>query len=444
MKSTLIVNAQIVNEGTIQLADLLIKNGRIERIDTNLSSRPADMIIDAENNYILPGMIDAHVHFREPGLTHKGDIASESRAAVAGGITSYLEMPNTNPPTTTRDRIEAKCTLAARKSMANYGFYIGASLRNLEEIRRVDPLKVAGIKLFMGASTGNMLVDKNETLNAIFASSKIPVAVHCEESTIIKKNEISFRSRYGEDVPIQYHPKIRSSDACYQSTAKAVALAEQHGTRLHVLHLSTGKELGLFSNTPLNDKTVTAEACVHHLFFDDRDYEDHKTLIKCNPAIKSSKDRIALIDAIKSNHLDTIGTDHAPHTLAEKNNYYFKAPSGIPLAQHALVSLLERYRKGDFTLELIAEKTAHAPADIYSIDRRGYIREGYWADLVLIDVRQSWTVTTASLLSKCGWSPFRGYQFGTTILATIVSGQIAWRAGKMDNRVKGRRLHFNR
>jgi dihydroorotase len=323
MKSILIVNAQIVNEGTIRLADLLIREGRIDRIDSNLSNQAVDTVIDAKNNIVMPGMIDVHVHFREPGLTHKGDIACESRAAVAGGITSYLEMPNTNPPTTTLTRIEEKCAVAARNSLANYGFYLGASHRNIDEIRRIDPLKVGGIKLFMGASTGNMLVDKKKALDAIFASARIPMAVHCEDANIIKNNEATYRARYGEDVPMRYHAAIRSHDACYQSTLKAVALAKQHGTRLHVLHLSTSEELTLFSDAPLNDKTITAEACVHHLFFDDRDYEHKNTLIKCNPAIKSVRDRNALIEAVTTNNIDTIGTDHPPHTLVEKNNDYF-------------------------------------------------------------------------------------------------------------------------
>lgn len=444
MKSILIKNAQIVNEGTIRPGDLFLKNGRIERIDSDITDKNADDVIDAEGNIIMPGMIDAHVHFREPGLTHKADIASESRAAVAGGITSYLEMPNTNPPTTTLSRVEDKCHLAAHTSLANYGFYLGAAHSNIDEIRRIDPSLVGGIKLFMGASTGNMLVDKKEALNTIFASAKIPVAVHCEDSTIIKENEAEFRARYGEDVPMRYHAAIRSNDACYQSTAEAVALANRHGARLHVLHLSTQEELALFSDTSLSEKTITAEACVHHLFFDDRDYDRKGTRIKCNPAIKSSHDRTALIEAVNANRIDTIGTDHAPHTLAEKNKPYFKAPSGMPLAQHALVSLLEGYRRGDFTLALIAEKTAHAPAELFEIEHRGYIREGYWADLVLVDLHRPWTVTADNLLSKCGWSPFEGHRFGATILATIVSGHLAWQKGRINEKVKGRRLRFDR
>lgn len=444
MNTLLITNAQIVNEGRTYAGDLFIKNGRIHRIDADLAGLSAEKTIDAQGHVLMPGMIDAHVHFRQPGLTHKGDIASESQAAVAGGITSYMEMPNTLPPTTTLDLLEAKNALAARMSLANYAFYLGATHDNLDEIRRLDPQRICGIKVFLGASTGNMLVDRPETIHQIFAEAPTPVTAHCENSVIIQKNEADFLSRFGEQMPIKHHPEIRSAEACYQSTAMAVELAGQYGTRLHVLHLSTKNELALFSDAPLSAKTITAETGVHYLFFDDRDYEAKGTLIKCNPAIKSRQDREALIQAVKTGRIDTIGTDHAPHTLAEKKNPYFKAPSGLPLAQHALVSILERYHQGLFSLELIAAKTAHAPAQIFQVEQRGFIREGYWADLVLVDLHRPWTVGPENIQSKCGWSPFDGYRFRSAVIATIVSGHPVWMAGKIDPRIKGQRLQFDR
>jgi dihydroorotase len=444
MKTILIKDARIVNEGIVKSGDLFIKNGRIDRIGSGLTGLVADITIDANDKVVMPGMIDAHVHFRQPGMTHKGDIASESRAAVVGGITSYLEMPNTVPPTTTIDRLEEKYRIAARTSLANYAFYLGATHGNLDEIKRLDPQRVGGVKMFMGSSTGNMLVDKLEMINRIFAEAPILVAVHCEDPSIIKKNEAIYRSRFGENVPMKHHPDIRSAEACYQSTALAVERAQRYGTRLHVLHLSTQDELSLFSDCPLSKKSITAEACVHHLFFDAGDYTEKGTLIKCNPAIKSRQDREALIRAVKANRIDTIATDHAPHTLVEKENSYFKAPSGLPLAQHALVSLLELYHQGIFSLELIATKTAHAPAEIFQIEQRGFIREGYWADLVLVDLHRPWVVADENIRSKCGWSPFDGYRFRSAIIATIVSGHPVWAAGKIDASVNGRRLRFNR
>jgi dihydroorotase len=444
MQTILIKNARIVNEGNVNLGDLLIKNGRIDRIGSELADLATDIIIDADGKVAMPGMIDAHVHFRQPGMTYKGDIASESRAAVAGGITSYLEMPNTVPPTTTINRLEKKYGIAAQTSLANYAFYLGVTHSNLDEIRRLDPQRVAGVKMFMGASTGNMLVDEPKTVHRIFAEAPTLLAVHCEDPSIIKKNEAAFRSRYGENVPIKHHPDIRSAEACYQSTALAVELAHRYGTRLHVLHLSTQDELSLFSDRPLSEKSITVETCAHYLFFDAGDYTKKGTFIKCNPAIKSRQDREALIGAVKANRIDTIATDHAPHTLIEKENSYFNAPSGLPLAQHALVSLLELYHQGIFSLELIAEKTAHAPARIYQIEQRGFIREGYWADLVLVDLDRPWVVSGENIRSKCGWSPFDGHRFCSSIIATIVSGHPVWHAGKIDDGVKGRRLRFER
>ena len=444
MKKILILNARIVNEGSIQSGDVFIQNGRIEAIGPGLAGRQADITIDADGQVLMPGMIDSHVHFREPGLTHKGDIASESRAAVAGGITSYLEMPNTIPPTTTRKRLAEKYRIASRTSLANYGFYLGATSDNLDEIKGVDPQQVCGIKVFMGASTGNLLVDQPDAIRRIFAEAPIPVAVHCEDPVIIQKNEALFRSRFGEDVPIRHHPDIRSVDACYRSTSLAVEVAKRYGTRLHVLHLSTQKELSLFSSDPIAEKSITAEACVHHLFFDADDYEEKGALIKCNPAIKAQHHRDALIDAVLDNRIDAIGTDHAPHTLAEKEKSYFNAPSGLPLVQHALVSLLEGYHRGVFSLELIVEKTAHAPATLFQIEDRGFIREGYWADLVLLDLQRPWTVSSENIQSKCGWSPFGGYRFRSSIETTIVSGHLAWHAGRIDPKIPGQPLSFRR
>ncbi len=444
MKKILILNARIVNEGSIQSGDVFIQNGRIEAIGPGLARRQADITIDADGQVLMPGMIDSHVHFREPGLTHKGDIASESRAAVAGGITSYLEMPNTIPPTTTRKRLAEKYRIASRTSLANYGFYLGATSDNLDEIKGVDPQQVCGIKVFMGASTGNLLVDQPDAIRRIFAEAPIPVAVHCEDPVIIQKNEALFRSRFGEDVPIWHHPDIRSVDACYRSTSLAVEVAKRYGTRLHVLHLSTQKELSLFSSDPIAEKSITAEACVHHLFFDADDYEEKGALIKCNPAIKAQRHRDALIDAVLDNRIDAIGTDHAPHTLAEKEKSYFNAPSGLPLVQHALVSLLEGYHRGVFSLELIVEKTAHAPATLFQIEDRGFIREGYWADLVLLDLQRPWTVSSENIQSKCGWSPFGGYRFRSSIETTIVSGHLAWHAGRIDPKIPGQPLSFRR
>jgi len=444
MKTILILNAQIINEEYTYASDVFIQNGRIEEIGTGLTGCQADITIDAEGRVLMPGMIDGHVHFREPGLTHKGDIATESSAAVAGGITSYLEMPNTLPVTTTNERLAQKCRIASQTSLANYAFYLGATHKNLVEIKQVDPKSVGGIKMFMGASTGNMLVDQPEIMERIFAEAPILVAVHCEDSSIIKKNEAAFRARFGENIPVVHHPDIRSVDACYKSTSLAVKLAKQHGTRLHVLHLSTQKELSLFSSDPLSQKNITAEACVHHLFFDAEDYREKGTLIKCNPAIKTRRHRNALISAVVDNRIDTIATDHAPHTLAEKEKSYFGAPSGMPLAQHALVSLLEGYHRGVFSLELIVEKTAHAPATLFQIEDRGFIREGYWADIVLVDLHRPWTVSAGNIRSKCGWSPFDGYGFRSLVVTTIVSGHLAWHEGRLDPGVTGRQLRFQR
>ena len=444
MESILIVNAAIVSEGGITAGDVYVKAGRIAQIGPDLASRSADRVIDAQGNILLPGLIDDQVHFREPGLTHKGDLVSESRAAVAGGITSYMEMPNTHPPTTSAARLEDKYQSAAGRSYANYSFYLGATNDNLQEIKALDPLSSCGVKVFMGSSTGNLLVDDGDALEAIFAHSPVIVATHCEDDTLIGENARRCREIYGEDVPMSEHPRIRSEEACYRSTAHAVALARKHGTRLHILHLTTARELSLLSARPADEKTITAEACVHHLHFDETAYAAKGTRIKCNPAIKSPADRRALLDAVGDGRIDVIATDHAPHTMEEKQRPYFQAPAGLPLVQHALVCLLEHYHEGRMSLPLIAEKTAHAPARLFQLKDRGYIREGYWADLTLVDIHRRCRVDEQPVFARCGWTPFDGVIFRSTVDTTIVSGQLAYRNGRIDSPPAGMRLAFDR
>lgn len=444
MKRILIVNAAIVNEGEIRTGDVFIRNGRIENIDADLASKPADVVVDARGRHLLPGLIDDQVHFREPGLTHKGDIFSEARAAVAGGITSFMEMPNTQPPTLTRALLEEKYRIAERTSLANYAFYLGASNDNIEEIKALDPKQACGIKVFMGASTGNMLVDDPRTLESIFAHAPTLVATHCEDTPTIAANEKRYRARFGRQVPMEAHPAIRSTDACLKSSSLAVELAARHGTQLHVLHLTTAAEMALFSPGEMAQKHVTAEVCVHHLFFSADDYPGLGSRIKCNPAIKTPADRRALIQAVKTGKIDVIATDHAPHTLAEKQNPYFDAPSGLPLVQHALLSLLEHYHRGEFPLELIVEKTSHAPATRFEIQDRGFIREGYWADLVLVDIHRDNTVTPQNILYRCGWSPYEGRTFKSSVDTVIVSGHLAYHRGRLYEDTQGKRLMFNR
>ena len=443
MTNILISNAHVVNEGTARVADVLIENGRIARVDGSIAARPGWEVIDAGGKHLFPGMIDDQVHFREPGLTSKGDIAYESAAAVAGGITSYMDMPNVRPTTTTRARLQDKYAMASGRSCANYGFYLGATNDNLSEITALVPGEACGVKVFMGASTGNMLVDDPRTLEQIFALCPVPVITHCEDTPTISANEQSLRAQYGENVPFSSHPIIRSTEACWKSSSLAVELAKRQQTRLHVLHLSTGKELELFSDQPLEGKRITVEACVHHLFFSDRDYESKGALIKCNPAIKTEQDRQALLRGVVENRIDVIATDHAPHTWEEKQRTYFGAPSGLPLVQHALLSLLEQYHWGRFSLELIVQKTAHAPARIFGVQERGFIREGYWADLVLVDLHSSYQVTRDNVLYKCGWSPFEDYTFKSTIVTTLVNGEIAYSDGAVRSRSSGRRLQFD-
>ncbi|MEM6842983.1 MAG: dihydroorotase [Bacteroidota bacterium] len=445
MHNTKIINVRLVNEGKVQEVDVLIEGYFISRIDTDLSSVNTRDTYDAQGKYLLPGLIDDQVHFREPGLTHKATIYSESKAAIAGGITSFMEMPNTVPNTLTQDLLQDKYNIAARSSLANYSFYMGVSNDNLDEVLKTNTQQVCGLKVFMGSSTGNMLVDNEQTLRNVFAKSPMLVATHCEDEATIRANMQQFREKYGEEVPIECHPEIRNEEACYKSSSLAVALAKEFGTRLHVLHISTAKELSLFSNEiPLEEKHITAEACLHHLWFNNQDYEAKGTLIKWNPAVKTAQDQKAILAAVLDNTIDVLATDHAPHTLAEKQNTYFKAPSGGPLVQHNLVALLEMYHQGKITLEKIVEKACHHPAQMFQIDRRGFVREGYYADLVMVDLNQPWTVQSDNILYQCGWSPFEGTTFQSSVTHTFVSGRCVYADGHFDESQPGLRLQFNR
>ncbi len=441
----LIKNAHIINEGQILKRDVLIKKERIISIAENILANDKTEVIDATGKYLLPGLIDDQVHFREPGLTHKANIKTESRAAVAGGITSFIEMPNTIPQATTQELLADKFKIAAATSYANYSFMLGGTNDNLEEILKTNPKNVAAIKLFLGSSTGNMLVDNIEVLEKIFSSTKMLIAVHCEDETTIKNNLAKAKVEYGENIPIAMHPIIRSADACYLSSSQAIALAKKTGARLHIYHLSTAIETDLFTNKiPLEEKQITSEVCVHHLWFDDSDYERKGTFIKWNPAIKTKKDKETLLKALLDDRIDIIATDHAPHTIAEKKQVYTKAPSGGPLVQHALLALLEMYKQQNITLEKIVEKACHNPAKIYKIEKRGYIKEGYFADLVLVDLNKPQTVSKENILYKCGWSPFEGTTFSSTILTTFVNGNKIYDKGVFNNNSKGKRLLFNR
>ncbi|HEY0744678.1 MAG TPA: dihydroorotase [Chryseosolibacter sp.] len=444
MKRFLIKNANIVNEGKVFQADVLIKGEFIERIGSNLSDNTAT-VIEANGKHLLPGAIDDQVHFREPGLTHKGNIYSEARAAVAGGITSFMEMPNTNPPTFTQELLEQKYQIASVNSLANYSFYIGAANDNLEEVLRTDVNKVCGLKIFMGSSTGNLLVDNEKTLEGFFSRFPALIATHCEHEPTIRKNTESYKERYGEDVPIECHPLIRSEEGCYLSSSFAVALAKKHGTKLHILHISTAKETALFDNSiPLERKKITAEACIHHLWFNDSDYATKGMFIKWNPAIKTKNDQSKIFEALLNDRIDVIATDHAPHTMEEKQNTYFKAPSGGPLVQHSLVAMLDFFHQQKIGLEKIVQKMAHNPAILYQISKRGFIREGYYADLVLVDLNNPWKVEKENILAKCGWSPFEGHEFQSKITQTFVSGHLAYDNGKFNESEKGKRLLFER
>lgn len=449
MHAILIKNATIVNEGIIRKGSVLCEKGRIERIfgeepegfDQNSRLR----IIDAEDKILIPGIIDDQVHFREPGLTHKATIFTESKAAIAGGVTSYMEMPNTIPPATNKSLLEDKVDIAERSSLANYSFYLGATNDNINDLLEADPLTVCGIKVFMGSSTGNMLVDDDNALRSIFSRVRIPVAVHCEDESVIRANTLAFRAKFGDHIPVSMHPAIRSEEACYLSSSRAVNLAREYGTRLHVLHISTAKELELFDSLSLPEKKrITSEVCIHHLWFDQSDYEKLGTRIKWNPAIKTWHDRDALINAVNNGTIDIIASDHAPHTMEEKSRNYFQAPSGGPLVQHSLVAMMEYVREGRLTIEKLVEKMCHSPAALFNVVDRGFIRQGYFADLALIDANSPWTVSKENILYKCGWSPMEGSTFNARVTHTIVNGHIVFDNGTIDEQPKSMQLKFNR
>jgi len=446
MNRILIKNGRIINEGNEFLSDIYIEGDKIKEISPSISPKLSDTTtIDAEGNYIIPGLIDDQVHFREPGLTNKGEIYTESRAAVAGGITSYLEMPNTSPQTTTQSKLEDKFKIASKNSLANYSFMFGGTNDNIEEILKLDPKEVPALKIFLGSSTGNMLVDNLEVLEEIFSKCNLPIAVHCEDENTIKKNLKLYSDIYGKEIPIKFHSKIRNEEACYLSSSMAIDLAKKTGARLHVFHISTKKETNLFTNTiDLKDKKITSEVCIHHLTFTDDDYEKYGSRIKWNPSIKTSNDQDGLWQAINDDRIDIIATDHAPHTFEEKNNDYMNCPSGGPLVQHSLVAILEGYHKNKIKLEKIVEKMCHNPAVLYDIENRGYIREGYYADLVIFNLNNPWTVNKENILYKCGWSPFEGTTFKSRISHTIVNGNIVYFNDKIIDKYMGKKLTFKR
>ena len=448
MPGTLIVNARLVNEGREFDGDLRFANGRITHVGTQLAALPGDQVIEAGGRWLLPGMIDDQVHFREPGLTHKGDIATESAAAAAGGLTTFMDMPNTNPPTLNAQALQAKYDAAAGRAWRNYGFYLGASNDNLQDVRTLDPKTAPGIKVFMGASTGNMLVDNPDTLDAIFREAPTPIITHCEDTPTINANLALFKVKYGEDIPVECHPDIRSREACIKSTRLALSLARKHGTRLHVLHISTADELALFTPGPLINaagmrKQITAETCIHFLRFDRGDYARLGNLIKCNPAIKDASDREALVRALREDVIDILATDHAPHTLEEKARGYEQAPGGLPLVQYALVAALELVHERQASVAQIVQKFSHAPAQLFDVKERGFLREGYWADLVLVD-KEPFTVKREDVLSKCGWSPFEGTTFNHRVAATWINGRMAWNGEQLVGTPNGKRLEFDR
>ncbi|WP_339922999.1 dihydroorotase [uncultured Cyclobacterium sp.] len=445
MKRILIRNANIVNEGKIIRGDVYIKEGLIFSVGGDLSGYEADIDIDASGKYLLPGLIDDQVHFREPGLTHKAEIYTESKTAVSGGVTSFMEMPNTIPQSTTHELLEEKYANAAQKSLANYSFYLGATNENIETIKSVDVNNVCGVKVFQGSSTGNMLVDNPKSLEAIFRDCPILIATHSENDNIIKENLERYKKEYGENIPVKLHPKIRSEEACYDASKIVVDMARMYGTKLHVLHISTGKEVGLFDkNLPLSEKRITAEACIHHLWFSEEDYATKGNFIKWNPAIKTVEDRESILKGVLEGNIDVIATDHAPHTIEEKEQSYLKAPSGGPLLQHGLATLLEMYHDGKISLEQIVEKTSHNVAILFEIEKRGYLRAGYFADLVLVNLDDPWEVKRENVISKCGWSPFEGQKFRSKITHTIVSGHLAYENGVFNEEKKGERLKFSR
>lgn len=445
MATKLLKGATIFNEGKSFVGDVLLKNERIEKIATSIAATPDMEVIALDGKWLLPGCIDDQVHFREPGLTHKGNIQSESRAAVAGGITSFMEMPNTVPNALTQELLQDKYDIASKNSPANYSFFMGASNDNLEEVLKTDGKNVCGIKIFMGSSTGNMLVDRSETLEKLFSNVPLLIATHCEDEATIRRNTEIYKEKYGEHVPMEMHPLIRSAEACYLSSSFAVSLAKKHNTRLHILHISTGIEVDLFDNTiPLEQKRITSEACVHHLWFNDQDYKTKGTLIKWNPAVKTENDRLAIWEGLLSNKIDIVATDHAPHTIAEKNGTYFNAPSGGPLVQHALLAMLEKAKEGVISVERVVEKMAHAPAICFQLAERGFIREGYFADLVVVDPSNHETVEKSNIRYSCGWSPFEGTTFSHKIAATYVNGNMVYDGQNVRTDLFGKRLTFNR
>ncbi|MEA1787167.1 dihydroorotase [Arenibacter sp. GZD96] len=444
MGHILIKNAKVVNENRIFESDLLLQDDLIVKMDKEISAANAQ-VIDLEGKYLLPGIIDDQVHFREPGLTHKGDIASESRAALSGGITSYMEQPNTNPQTTTLEKLEAKFAIAAKTSYANYSFLLGGTNDNLEELKKLDPKACSGIKLFLGSSTGNMLVDDEAVLEKIFRSTNLVISAHCEDETTVRQNLEHYTARFGAEIPIKYHPLIRSEAACYLSSSKAVALAQKTGARLHVFHVSTGKETTLFRNDiPLEEKRITSEACIHHLWFSEEDYEEKGALIKWNPAVKTAEDRKKLWEALLDDRIDVVATDHAPHTWEEKKGAYTATPSGGPLVQHALPAMLEKYHQKVISIEKIVTKMCHNPAILFQIEKRGFIREGFFADVVAVNTQQPWTVRKSNIHYKCGWSPFEGTTFTSGITHTFVNGHLAYENGNFAPFKNAKRLTFNR
>tara|TARA_X000000950_G_scaffold268337_1_gene345773 strand:- start:11370 stop:12707 length:1338 start_codon:yes stop_codon:yes gene_type:complete len=444
IKSTLIKNVNIVNEGKVFKGDIRIKQEKISLIAPFIPISQDEHLVEGNNKYLIPGLIDDQVHFREPGLTHKGDIYSESRAAVAGGITSFIEMPNTKPQTTTMKKIEQKLEIASRNSVANYGFMFGGTNSNLDEIKKIDENKVAGLKLFLGSSTGNMLVNKKEVIKEIFKSSKLVISVHCEDELIIRKNLNIYLGMYGKNIPFRFHPKIRSSEACFKSSSEAVNLALETGARLHVFHISTGNETKLFSKIPIEEKQITSEVCTHHLWFSDKDYESKGSKIKWNPAIKSKEDRNALWEALNEDRIDVYATDHAPHTINEKKLPYTESPSGGPLVQHGLLAMLDSVNKGKISLEKFVEKASHNPAKIFKIKKRGFLKENFYADMVLIDLKGKTKVTKNNIMYKCGWSPFEGYLFNSSILKTWVNGKLLYDKGKIIESGPAKKLEYTR
>lgn len=444
MGTLLILNAKIVNENSIFESDIYVRGGRIEKIGKDLSSMKVQQILDVKGKYLLPGMIDDQVHFRDPGMPHKANMSTESQAAVAGGVTTFFDMPNTIPNVLNSEVLEDKMKIAAEKSIANYSFYHGTSNDNLEEIKAIDPLSCCGLKVFMGASTGNMLVDDEEILNGVFKHAPLIIATHCEDTPTIIENEESYRQIHGDNIPFELHPLIRSEEACYKSSTLAMELAKAHDTRLHILHITTAKEAEMFSDLPIAEKRITAEVCSHFLSFTDEDYATKGSLIKCNPAIKTEVDRAGLFQGLLDGRLDAIATDHAPHTWEEKQGSYFNAPSGLPLVQYVMPSLLEHYQDGIFSLEFIVEKTSHAIAELFDIKERGYIREGYWADFVVVDLENGITARDEDVISKCAWTPFDGYKFRSSVYATIVNGDLVYINNKVRSGSMGKRVEFDR